>query len=72
MEAYEFVNTVAEARDAMLLPGQGGKELCILTVPLIVITLEAGVGNKTMPLLLIESGFEGNVNDWSTQVSKGF
>lgn len=71
MEAYEFVNNVAEARDAML-QGHGVKELCIVTVPLIVITLEAGVGNKTMPLLLIESGFEGNVNDWSTRVRKRF
>lgn len=69
VDAFEYVHKVSEAKDAMLFPAQGANELCIITAPLIVITLEAGVGTKTMPLLLIESGFEGHVNDWSTQVS---
>lgn len=44
------------------------KELCIVSMPSFVLTLEAGVGNKTLPMLLLESSFQGNVNDWSSQV----
>lgn len=45
------------------------KELCFLTMPSLVLTVEAGVGNKTLPMLLLESSFRGNVNDWSSKVS---
>lgn len=44
------------------------RELCILTIPSLVLTLEAGVGNKTLPMLLLESSFQGNINDWSSEV----
>lgn len=44
------------------------KELCFMTIPSFVLTVEAGVGNKTLPMLLLESSFQGNVNDWSSQV----
>lgn len=44
------------------------KELCFMTIPSFVLTVEAGVGNKTLPMLLLESSFKGNVNDWSSQV----
>jgi vacuolar protein sorting-associated protein 13A/C len=44
-------------------------EICILTAPSIVITMEAGVGNQTLPMILVDIGFQGSVEDWSTQVS---
>lgn len=44
------------------------KELCIVSMSSFILTLEAGVGNKTLPMLLMESSFQGNVNDWSSQV----
>lgn len=45
------------------------KELCFMTIPSLVLTIEAGVGNKTLPMLLLESSFQGNVNDWSSEIS---
>lgn len=44
-------------------------EICILTAPSIMITVEAGVGNQTLPMILVDIGFQGSVLDWSTQVS---
>lgn len=45
------------------------KQLCFLTMPSLVFTVEAGVGNRTLPMLLLESSFRGYVNDWSSKVS---
>lgn len=42
-------------------------ELAIVSAPTILFTLEAGVGNKTLPMLLLHMGFQSNVNDWSTK-----
>lgn len=44
-------------------------ELCFMTIPSLVLTIEAGVGNKTLPMLLLESSFQGNVNNWSSEIS---
>ncbi|XP_039312283.1 vacuolar protein sorting-associated protein 13 isoform X2 [Solenopsis invicta] len=42
-------------------------ELAIVSAPTILFTLEAGVGNKTLPMLLLHVGFESSINDWSTK-----
>lgn len=42
-------------------------ELAIISAPTILLTLEAGIGNKTLPMLLMHIGFQSNVNDWSTK-----
>ncbi|XP_071565919.1 intermembrane lipid transfer protein Vps13 isoform X2 [Temnothorax nylanderi] len=42
-------------------------ELAIVSAPTILFTLEAGVGNKTLPMLLLHVSFQSNVNDWSTK-----
>ncbi|KAK2581118.1 hypothetical protein KPH14_007937 [Odynerus spinipes] len=42
-------------------------ELAIISAPTILLTLEAGVGNKTLPMILMHIGFQSNVNDWSTK-----
>ncbi|XP_046738037.1 vacuolar protein sorting-associated protein 13 isoform X1 [Diprion similis] len=42
-------------------------ELAVVSAPTILLTLEAGVGNKTLPMLLFYLGFQSNVNDWSTR-----
>ncbi|XP_076249315.1 vacuolar protein sorting 13C isoform X2 [Calliopsis andreniformis] len=42
-------------------------ELAIISAPTILFTLEAGVGNKTLPMLLLHIGVQSNVNDWSTK-----
>lgn len=45
------------------------EEICLVSVPSVVITLEAGVGNKTVPMLLVELSLQATVNNWSSQVS---
>lgn len=42
-------------------------EIAIVNAPTIILTLEAGVGNKTLPMLLFYLGFQSTVNDWSTK-----
>lgn len=42
-------------------------ELAIVSAPTILFTLEAGIGNKTLPMLLLNLGFQSNINDWSTK-----
>ncbi|XP_011630655.2 LOW QUALITY PROTEIN: vacuolar protein sorting-associated protein 13 [Pogonomyrmex barbatus] len=42
-------------------------ELAIVSAPTILFTLEAGVGNKTLPMLLLHLGFQSSIKDWSTK-----
>lgn len=44
-------------------------EVCLVSVPSLVITVEAGVGTKTLPMLLLESNLQANVRNWSSSVS---
>lgn len=37
-------------------------------MPSIIITIEAGVGSKTLPMLVLESSLKGNVSNWSSQM----
>ncbi|KAL3279818.1 hypothetical protein HHI36_017325 [Cryptolaemus montrouzieri] len=45
------------------------EELCIVNMPSIILTLEAGEGQKTLPMLLFESSFNGNIRNWSSQLN---
>ncbi|XP_018574731.1 vacuolar protein sorting-associated protein 13 isoform X2 [Anoplophora glabripennis] len=74
---YWFLKT-ENALEALEYPSaEGGRikkknalqELCIITVPSIVFTIEAGVGNKTLPMLILETGFQGAARNWSSQLS---
>ncbi|XP_015115234.1 vacuolar protein sorting-associated protein 13 isoform X2 [Diachasma alloeum] len=61
-EALDFLASEEAEEVAVYKP-----ELAILSAPNIVLTLEAGVGNKTLPMLLLHIGFQSHVNDWSTR-----
>ena len=41
----------------------------ILKVPMIVVKIEGGVGNRTVPLLITDMSFQGEVRNWSSKVS---
>ncbi|KAI4489144.1 hypothetical protein M0804_004642 [Polistes exclamans] len=62
VEALEDFTYPDYDNDAVYKP-----ELAIISAPTILLTLEAGVGNKTLPMLLMHIGFQSNVNDWSTK-----
>ncbi|XP_033946667.1 intermembrane lipid transfer protein VPS13A [Pseudochaenichthys georgianus] len=40
-----------------------------VTIKSICLTLEAGVGHRTIPMLLIKSSFHGDVTNWSTLIN---
>lgn len=40
-----------------------------MTIKSICLTLEAGVGHRTMPMLLAKSSFHGDVKNWSTLIN---
>jgi len=52
-----------------ILPVLMKSEVCLISIPSIVFTIEAGIGTKTMPMLLTECTFNGSVNNWSSKVS---
>lgn len=69
-QAFEIVEMEGlEDEEAGARPKTVLQELCIITVPSIVFTIEAGVGNKTLPMLQFETGFQGAARNWSSQVS---
>lgn len=37
-------------------------------MPSIVVKLEGGIGYRTIPLLIVESSFQAQVKNWSSQV----
>ncbi|XP_053594598.1 intermembrane lipid transfer protein Vps13 isoform X2 [Microplitis demolitor] len=61
MEAVEDITFVDDSAVAYK------PELAMISAPTILLTLEAGVGNKTLPMLLLNVGFQSSVNDWSTR-----
>nr|DBA28033.1 TPA: hypothetical protein GDO54_008453 [Pyxicephalus adspersus] len=40
-----------------------------LSIESIIVTLEAGIGHRTLPMLLAKSSFKGNVKNWSTLIN---
>lgn len=40
-----------------------------VTIKSICVTLEGGVGHRTVPMLLAKSSFQGNVKNWSTLIN---
>lgn len=44
-------------------------EMCLVNIPSIVVTVEAGVKNQTLPMILLESKVQATIGNWSSQVS---
>lgn len=44
-------------------------EQLLMNIPTLVIKLEGGVGQRTVPLLIVESLFDGEVKDWSSKLN---
>ncbi|XP_052084958.1 intermembrane lipid transfer protein VPS13A-like isoform X11 [Mytilus californianus] len=48
---------------------QTTSEMLIAKIPTMVIKIEGGVGKRTVPLLIVEASFSGEVKDWSSKLS---
>lgn len=44
-------------------------QLLKMSIESVVLTLEAGVGHRTVPMLLAKSSFLGEVKNWSTLIN---
>ncbi|KAK3913373.1 Vacuolar protein sorting-associated protein 13 [Frankliniella fusca] len=65
--AQDAMTTLAEAsQPEEIAPVTPLSELVIVTMPSIVVTVEAGVGSKTMPMILLETSFQGYITDFSS------
>ena len=60
---FEELVTDEEIRSEMM------SETLIAKIPVMVIKMEGGVGKRTVPLLIVESSFSGEVKDWSSKLS---
>lgn len=56
-----------DAQSVVPLIPQG--ESLLLRISSICLTLEAGVGHRTVPMLLAKSSFHGDVKNWSTLIN---
>jgi len=68
-----LVDEALEALEGLLSePSAVGKilqELCILNIPSVLVTVEAGVGNRTVPMILLEMGLKGQAKNWTAGVN---
>jgi vacuolar protein sorting-associated protein 13A/C len=65
-ENLAITQAATEAASPAKPPSQ---EMCIISMPSVIVTVEAGVGNKTLPMLIIETSLKGSVCNWSSQLS---
>ncbi|XP_044259687.1 vacuolar protein sorting-associated protein 13 isoform X2 [Tribolium madens] len=68
-EAVEATETLSLVSTTPPKPPSKTQEMCIISMPSIILTIEAGVGSKTFPMLVLESSLKGHVNNWSSQMS---
>ena len=59
MEAIDALNTLSSAQS------QFADEQAIVNINNLVVCVESGVGNNTIPLILLESSFNCDVRNWS-------
>ena len=48
------------------IENQSIEENCAVVVQSVQVTLECGLGHRTVPLLLAESKFSGNIKNWTS------
>lgn len=58
--ATEITENFTDTQHALI------EENCALVVESIQVTLECGLGHRTVPLLLAESKFSGNIKNWTS------
>ncbi|CAG2221758.1 VPS13A_C [Mytilus edulis] len=52
-----------------LIEEETRSEQLIAKIPTMVIKIEGGVGKRTVPLLIVEASFSGEVKDWSSKLN---
>lgn len=65
-EAEEAIDLNEEPK-VVVQPPVG--EICLLSSPSIILSLEMEIGNDTLPVLVMQASLTGTVKDWSSEVS---
>ena len=66
-EAEEALNIDESKTEQISKPPVG--EICLLSSPSIVLALEMQIGNETIPVIVMQASLNGQVKDWSSDVS---
>ncbi|XP_077417334.1 intermembrane lipid transfer protein VPS13A isoform X1 [Vanacampus margaritifer] len=64
-----FLDEQGEANTQTMAPLIPQGESLKMDIKSICVTLEAGVGHRTVPMLLAKSSFQGDVKNWSTLIN---
>ncbi|CAK1598970.1 unnamed protein product [Parnassius mnemosyne] len=65
-EAEEAINIDDVTNNEVAKPPTG--EICLLSSPSIVISLEMDIGNETIPVLVMQASLTAQVKDWSSDL----
>lgn len=65
--AQEAINLEEQCPEVTTKPPVG--EICLLSSPSIIVSLEMDIGNETIPVLVMQASLSGQVKDWSSDVS---
>ncbi|CAL1260769.1 unnamed protein product [Larinioides sclopetarius] len=75
---YWFLETVVaegalpeENDESIGVPAPTVHQQMLFTMRKVVITIEAGVGTRTVPMLLVESSFQADIRDWASNIYIG-
>nr|XP_022907818.1 vacuolar protein sorting-associated protein 13-like isoform X1 [Onthophagus taurus] len=66
--AEDAIEYIGSAQNQVSVGERKHFEICIVRLPRIVITVEIGEGKGTLPVLTLESSFEGHIQDWSADM----
>ncbi|XP_063824261.1 intermembrane lipid transfer protein Vps13 isoform X2 [Ostrinia nubilalis] len=65
-EAEEAINLEAASTDNSEEPAVPTGEICLLSSPSIVVSLEMDIGTETIPVLVMQASLTGQLKDWSS------
>uniref|UniRef100_A0A224XG50 Putative vacuolar protein n=1 Tax=Panstrongylus lignarius TaxID=156445 RepID=A0A224XG50_9HEMI len=68
---YYFLKTelgeeASEVHPERMVSEEHLSELCVFSVPTLLVTIEVGVGTSTVPMILIETSIQATVRNWSS------
>ncbi|CAH1789713.1 unnamed protein product [Owenia fusiformis] len=63
----ETLDLVDPLADDIIPPSRG--EQLLVAISTIIVKIEGGIGKRTVPMLILEAGFRGEIKDWSTQLN---
>lgn len=65
MEAIDILST--DTKQVQTIQALAG-EICKISASTIVLSIEAGLGNDTIPMLTMQASLQAQIKDWSGQV----